>query len=86
MKIFLFTVTLQDGEHEHTKHALIKAKDMDSAWKLGEQQLHDVGEADNGKHWNYGDGLTATKADGMQEVSGQEAKTIRSLGLAYYLN
>ena len=86
MKIFLFTVTLQDGEHEHTDHALIRAKDLDNAWKIGEKQLHDVGEADNGKHWSYGDGLTASKAKGMQEVSVQEAKTIRRLGLVYYLN
>jgi hypothetical protein len=86
MKIFLFTVILQDGDHEHLNYALIRATDMDSAWKIGNQELHDIGETANGKHWSYGDGETATRAVEMQEIKSQEAKILRKLGVVHYLN
>lgn len=86
MKIFLFEVTLYDGTHEHRELVLIKAKDQHTAWKLGEGQLHDVGEEDNGKYWNYGDGETATRARWIVEISKEDAQVLSRLNIVNFLN
>jgi hypothetical protein len=86
MKIFLFTALLHDGGHEHRNHVMIRAKDLNTAWKIGKEEMHDLWEEDNGKYWNYGDGLTATTPKYIQEIDQEEAEVLNRLNIVYYLN
>lgn len=85
MKIFLFNVTLFEGEHEYSDYALIKAKDQETAWKIGEKEMHDFGDEENG-YWNYGDDTIRTKPEGIQEISREDAEVLTRLGVVFYLN
>lgn len=84
-KIFLLRVTLYDGCHEHPEYAMVRAKDLKSAQEQGQQEMHDVGEADNGKYWNYGDGDTATRLEAVKAISKTDAQVLRRLNIVHFL-
>lgn len=88
MKTYLATFTLNDGEHEHTKHGLIKATSLKVASKYAESQEHEAGfgNSDNLKHFDYGDGTTASRCDNVIELDQNQVDVIGELGLAYYMN
>ena len=85
MKIFLFTVTLFEGAHQHTKYVLIKAEDRETAWQIGVKETHEIVDEDHG-YWNYGDGSTATTPKAIQEISPKDAEVLTRLGIVFYLN
>lgn len=64
---------------------MIRAKDLEAAREAGEKEMHDVGEADNGKYWNYGDGETATQLKEVQEISKSDAQVLRRLNIVHFL-
>ena len=84
--IYLLRVVLNDGAHEHSKFAMVRAKDIKTAQEIGEQNMHDVYEDENEKYWNYGDGETATRLIGVEEISKTDAETLDRLNIVHYLN
>ena len=93
MKIYLATVTIIDGEHEHSAYALIKADTIEDAGQIAQaeidkQESEDPFGADDESraYWSYGDGLTRTKLSSVEVLSKSEVKVISRLGLAWYLN
>lgn len=85
-KIFLLRVVLYDGAHEHSKFAMVRTKDIKTAREIGEQNMHDVYEDENEKYWNYGDGLTATRLKGVEEISKTDAETLVRLNIVHSLS
>ena len=84
-KIFLLRVVVYDGTHEHSKFAMVKAKDVETAQEIGERNMHDIYEDENEKYWNYGDGLTATRLKEVEEISRTDAETLDRLNIVHYL-
>ena len=84
MSHFLGVYTQHDGEHEHTKHLLIEAADLDMAQTLARKEVYAVDEEDSPSCWNYGDGLTACTLDSVTPITEVEAATIERLRVVYY--
>ena len=78
-KCFLISVTIVDGDHEHTAHCLLRSKNEKNVLVWAEKQC----SSDNG-YFSYGDGLTRTKLNSVREITKEEAKMAESLGLVYF--
>jgi cupin superfamily acireductone dioxygenase involved in methionine salvage len=89
MKIFLLTVTLSEGEHEHSDHALIEASTLEEAQKIAEKQAtfdNEHSNQDEGSYFAYGEGDVDVQVDNVREITVQQAETLRELSMAYFLH
>jgi len=84
MKYFLAKFMIYDGEHEHRGQFVIKAKDFDMAWQIALKEQHDVGSDEAKTWWDYGDGLTASALESIEEVEKSEAEVLDRLRVAYF--
>ena len=89
MKTYLARFTIYDGDHEHTAYVLIKETTTKKAIKLAESQEHEAEFCRDVKRigwFDYGDGTTASKFDGLVELTEEQIKVINDLGLVHCMN
>lgn len=82
--VYLGTFTIYDGEHEHTGHALVKARSMAVADRKLSAEAHEV-EDDKKGCFNYGDGMTRSRLNSIRGLTEEETKVVINLGLAYFV-
>jgi hypothetical protein len=83
MKYFLATYEILDGEHEHTGAVIFEAKTAEEAYKLADAEEYNP-ETDNTTfYFSFGgDGMTACKNSGCQEISQEQMEFLEKVGLA----
>ena len=86
MKYFLARFTIYDGEHEHGGEFVVKAKSLDTARQIAMKEQHDVGSDEANTWWDYGDGLTASELNSIEEIKKSEAEVLDRLRAAYFVN
>ena len=84
MKYFLATYDILDGEHEHTGAVIFAAETAAEADRLADAEEYEP-EADAAtQYFSFGgDGMTACKSRGCQEISTEEMAFLERTGLAY---
>ena len=92
MKYFLATYEIIDGEHEHKGAVIFEAETAEQAYKMADAEEHFSDteytdeEVENGKFKYFdfgGDGTTAARNRGCQEITEEQMKFLESVGLAY---
>ena len=86
MKYFLAKFTIYDGTYEHGDQFLVKAKSQNDAHKIAVQEEHDTESGNSGTFWNYGDGLTASRLQSLEEIEKSDVEVLNRLGVAYFVN
>lgn len=94
MRSYLVRMTIIDGDHEHTAHALVQYETQRQAeeWALKQIELSEK-ETDGDLPDDYepsyfsfgGDGQTALKFDSVKEISNSLAMQLNKLGVAYFV-
>ena len=84
MKYFLATYEILDGEHEHKGAVIFEAETAKEAYKMAEAEEHDPETDDEKFYFSYGgDGMTACRNRGCQEITEEQMKFLETVGLAY---
>jgi hypothetical protein len=84
MKYFLVTYELLDGLHEHTGAIIFAAETAAEACKMAETEEFDPATDSPAFYFSYGgDGMTACKNTGCQEISKEEMEFLERVRLAY---
>jgi hypothetical protein len=84
MKYFLATYELLDGEHEHKGAVIFEAETAEEAYKMADEEEFDP-DTDNAKfYFSFaGDGETACRNRGCQEITEEQMQFLEQVGLAY---
>ncbi len=84
MKYFLATYEILDGEHEHKGALILEAETAEEAYRLADAEEFEP-ETDSDKfYFSYcGDGMTACKNRGCQEITPEQMQFLERVGLAY---
>jgi len=84
MKYFLATYEILDGEHEHKGAVILEAATAKDAYKMADAEEYEP-ETDSGRHYFSfcGDGMTACKNSGCQEITKEQMEFLEHVGLAY---
>jgi len=89
MKHYLADFICQDGAHQHSYQALIRAYDMEQAKTIAQSHEYDCGD-DDGHDWDYsdnlpltafGDGLTACRLRDVSEIDVTAYDALKALGV-----
>jgi hypothetical protein len=84
MKYFLATYEILDGEHEHRGAVIFEAKTAKEAYRLAEAEEYEPETDAPTFYFSFaGDGTTACKNTGLEEISREEMELLECLGLAY---
>jgi hypothetical protein len=85
-RIYLVTATIVDGEHEHSAHCLVRARDAtERDAVIAKLFKHDASGMDAEKaYFGYGDGDTMTKFGGVKEISAADAAVLVRLNLVHF--
>lgn len=89
MKIFLGEFKIIDGEHEHCKQLMVRAKTQKEADEIFESQEHepDFKSADEDlTWWDYGDGMTGSMFRGSSEISKEEALVLEKHNAVHFFD
>jgi len=76
MKIFLGEFKIYDGENQHYKQLMVKAKNQKEANKIFTSQEHDTDikySKEDLTWFDYGDGMTIAEFRGSEEIPAEEA-------------
>lgn len=85
MKVFLLTVRITDGVHEHKDYALVEGTDYEDAMAFAERQVNCDGlEFNIGGYFGHNDGLTNMVIDSLQLTSAGLAQSLEDLSIAHY--
>lgn len=85
-KPWLLSVTIVDGEHEHSGYVIIYAPHEPRARTMALTEIlkYDSSGFDaEDSYFGYGDGLTITKFRGVQRLTTAEVIILQRLGIAY---
>lgn len=90
MNIYVAKFTLYEGEHTHSGAFLLHAASHDEAYALAKTQEHEAESPEDNDaeltYWDYGDGTTASRLNGVVEITEEEAKVIRRFDFAFDFN
>ncbi len=84
MKYFLATYEILDGEHEHKGAVIFEAETPEAAYKMADAEEYDPDTDDAHYYFSFGgDGMTACRNRGCQEITEEQMKFLERVGLAY---
>jgi hypothetical protein len=84
MKYFLATYEITDGLHEHSGAVILEAETAEAAYKMAVAEEYEPETDRDTQYFSYGgDGMTACKNTGSQEISTEEMEFLEQVGLAY---
>jgi hypothetical protein len=91
MKTYLAKFSIRDGEHEYGAAFLVQAESLEEATTIAKSQEHDPVIPDDlcedkVSCWDYGDGTTAARLDGVVEIECEEAHVLKRFGLVFDFN
>jgi hypothetical protein len=83
-KYFLATYEILDGEQEHNGAVILEAETPEEAYKLADAEEYDPETDDEKFSFSYGgDGMTACRNKGCQEITQEQVEFLERVGLAY---
>jgi hypothetical protein len=84
MKYFLATFEILDGEHEHQGAVIFEAETADEAYAMADAEEYEPDTDSDTHYFSFGgDGMTACKNRGCQEISKEQVAFLEQVGLAY---
>ena len=84
MKYFLATYEILDGEHEHTGAVIFEAETAKEAYRMADAEEFDPLTDNKRFYFSFdGDGMSACRSRGCQEISTEQMEFLESVGLAY---
>ena len=84
MKYFLATYEILDGEHEHKGAVIFEAETAEAAYVMADAEEYAPETDSPAYYFSFGgDGMTACKNRGCQEISKEHVEFLERVGLAY---